>query len=279
MDQILNTTDYCDLPSRGELYAETNPFYKKDRIPFHDMTAREEDIMANKTLLKNGVAFDRVLQSVSETPNADINDLTISDKQALLMRVRINSYGPEYKISLKCPECGLRQNLVVNLQESLDNALKFVKPIDETLVFYKDCELARISHDVFSFVTRHNKHKIVFRVGHGADEHTMFRMEEKKNRERSKGVVPKEDIDRGAVLDTFKMFIISINGIEEKGKLAQMIEGLHTRDTYHIREVFREVSCQFKMMTTFTCLNEENCGYEHEVEVPLNANFFRPDFE
>lgn len=277
--EILNTTDYCVLPSRGELYPETSPFYKKEKVAFHDITTTEEDIMANKTLIKNGVAFDRVLQNCLEEPNASVNDLTISDKQALLMCVRINSYGPEYKISLQCPECGKRQDLPIKLDESLENSLKFVKPLSETLEFYKYCDLTRLSHDTFSFITRKSGYKVVFRVGLGSDEHTLFKIEEKKNRERTRGVIPKEEIDRGAVMDTLKMFIVSINGIEEKGELHEIIAHLHSRDSHHIREVYREVSCQIRMMTTFTCVDEENCGYEHEVEVPLKANFFRHDSE
>lgn len=274
-ENIFNTTDYCELPSRGELYEPTSPFYKQERIAFHDMTATEEDILANKTYVKQGVAFDRVMQSCLEDPRMSVNDMTISDKQALLTRIRINSYGTNYTISIQCPECNKRQEVKVDLQESLDNALEMVKPIEETLEFYKQYDLKRLSADTFSFVTKQNKLKVTFRIGRGKDEHTMFRMEERKRKAKLKKDACLEEIDRGAVLDTFKMFIVSINDVENREELDAMIARLHSRDAWHIREVYREVSCQIKLLKHFECIDVDECGFEHDLEVPLTVNFFR----
>lgn len=276
MDNTLfNTVDYCDLPSRGELYPEGDPLHGADKIAFRDMTLKEEDILANKTLVKNGVAFDRVLQNVLEDQRINVSNMTISDKQALLLRLRINSYGPEYKISMKCPECGTRQDVVIDLQESFDKAMGFVKPLEETLEFYKKYDLKRLGHDTFSFITKKSKSEIVFRIGRGADEHTMFRMEEKRQRGRNKKDANLEVLDGGAVLETFKMFIVSINGVSNPLELSALLAHLHSMDTWHIREIYREVSCQMTLLSDFVCVNEEQCGYEHEIEVPLTANFFR----
>lgn len=274
-DNIFVTTDFCDLPSRGELYEPASVFYKQESIPFHDMTMTEEDMLANKTLVKNGVAFDRVMQSCLENPSMNVNEMTIPDKQALLTRLRINSYGPLYKISIQCPECNQRQDVTVDLQESFDNAIKFVKPISETLEFFKDYDLQRVSADTFSFITKKNKLRVVFRVGKGKDEHIMFKMEEKKRKARMRKDAHLEEIDRGVILDTFKMFIVSINDITDRTELDYMLSRLHSADTWHIREVYREVSCQIKLLTRFVCVDEESCGFEHDVEVPLTVNFFR----
>ena len=48
------------------------------------MTAKEEDILASASLIKSGVVFDRLLQSIMIEP-INPNDLLIGDKNAILV--------------------------------------------------------------------------------------------------------------------------------------------------------------------------------------------------
>ena len=57
-------TEFVDLPSGGKFYPEGHPLHDKDCIELKQMTAREEDILTSRTLLKKGVALDRVIENI-----------------------------------------------------------------------------------------------------------------------------------------------------------------------------------------------------------------------
>lgn len=45
-------TDMVDLPSKGKFYAAEHPLYNCDTIELKQMTAKEEDLLTSRTLLK-----------------------------------------------------------------------------------------------------------------------------------------------------------------------------------------------------------------------------------
>ena len=51
------------LPSEGRYYPEDSSLYGISSVEVKHLTAKEEDILSSKTLLKQGVAIDRFLQS------------------------------------------------------------------------------------------------------------------------------------------------------------------------------------------------------------------------
>ena len=57
-------TEFVDLPSGGVFYPEGHPLNGQTAVEIKHMTAKEEDILTSRTLLKKGVAIDRLLQSI-----------------------------------------------------------------------------------------------------------------------------------------------------------------------------------------------------------------------
>ena len=57
-------TEHVDLPSRGMFYAEGHPLHGQETIEIRHMTAKDEEILTSRTLLKKGSAIDRLLQSL-----------------------------------------------------------------------------------------------------------------------------------------------------------------------------------------------------------------------
>jgi hypothetical protein len=57
-------TEFVDLPSEGRFYAEGHPLHNESTIEIKQMTAKEEDILTSRSLLKKGIALDRVLRNV-----------------------------------------------------------------------------------------------------------------------------------------------------------------------------------------------------------------------
>ena len=94
-------TELIDLPSKGKLYSKDHPF-SSGQAEMKYMTAREEDIMTSQTLLRKGIAFDRVLESLL-IEKVDLNTLLLGDKNALMIAARVLGYGKEYKIVVTDP--------------------------------------------------------------------------------------------------------------------------------------------------------------------------------
>ena len=67
-------TEFVDLPSYGVFYAEDHPLHKQECVEIKHMTAKEEDILSDKALLKKGLAIDRFLKSIIIDKNIKIEE-------------------------------------------------------------------------------------------------------------------------------------------------------------------------------------------------------------
>jgi predicted RNA-binding Zn-ribbon protein involved in translation (DUF1610 family) len=100
-------TDYTimegyELPSKGKIYNENvNP-----HIELRSMTARDEmkRLSPSSTPLKT--LADIIEGCCIEAPAIHVYDMSLGDYEFLLHKLRIVTYGEDYKVSLRCPECG-----------------------------------------------------------------------------------------------------------------------------------------------------------------------------
>ena len=100
-------TDYTimegyELPSKGKIYTENlNP-----HIELRSMTARDEmkRLSPSSTPLKT--LADIIEGCCIEKPAVHVYDMSLGDYEFLLHKLRIVTYGEDYKVSLRCPECG-----------------------------------------------------------------------------------------------------------------------------------------------------------------------------
>lgn len=90
-------TEIVTLPSKGRLYPVDSPL-SKGEVEIKYMTTKEEDILTTQSYIEKGIVLDKLLESVIVTEGVTVDDLTIGDKQALLLQTRILGYGNEYQI-------------------------------------------------------------------------------------------------------------------------------------------------------------------------------------
>lgn len=90
-------TEIVTLPSKGRLYPVDSPL-SKGEVEIKYMTTKEEDILTTQSFIEKGIVLDKLLESVIVTEGVKVDDLTIGDKQALLLQTRILGYGNEYQI-------------------------------------------------------------------------------------------------------------------------------------------------------------------------------------
>ena len=103
--QFVTPTEFVELPSRGKFYPSEHPLHNVETLEVRHMTARDEDILTSRSLLKKGVAIDRFLQNIVVDRRVKVEDLLIGDKNAIIIASRISGYGPRYDANVLCPSC------------------------------------------------------------------------------------------------------------------------------------------------------------------------------
>ena len=108
-------TEFVELPSKGN-YPEGHPC-GEEVLEIRFMTAKEEDILSSQTLLKKGIAIERMLDSLIIDKKVKAQDLLIGDRNALIIAARISGYGANYKTQINCPSCGDRNHMDFDLNK------------------------------------------------------------------------------------------------------------------------------------------------------------------
>jgi hypothetical protein len=111
------------LASAGKIYPESSPL-RSGQIEMRYMTAYDEDILTNVSYIKNGVVFDKLLESIIVTEGVDVQEISTFDKNGLIIYARILSYGSDYPVQIQDPVTGNMLDRSINLQK-----IKF-KPFD-----------------------------------------------------------------------------------------------------------------------------------------------------
>ena len=105
------------LPSKGVVYPEGHPLHMQETVQIRAMTAREEDILTSKALIKKGTVITELIRSCLINKMIDPNDMLLGDRNALMVALRITGYGSDYAVEVTCPSCGERSRQGFNLAE------------------------------------------------------------------------------------------------------------------------------------------------------------------
>ena len=249
-------TEFVDLPSGGKYYPEGHPLHKTDCIEIKQMTAKEEDILTSRTLLKKGLALERVIASLIVDRRIDPNTLLIGDRNAIIIAARVSGYGNEYSTQVTCPACGEAQEYEFDLNEA---RVYDGEDIDGVTVEYDRDE------NVFHTTLPRTNVEVSFRLLDGRDEKRISKAAENE-RKSNKG---EKNITR-----QLTNIITSVNGDDSKEAIKYAVNNMPSRDSRHLRLAYRLVAPNVDLTQQFSCCE---CDHEQEMEVPLSADFFWPD--
>jgi hypothetical protein len=218
------------------------------------MTAKEEDILTSKALLKKGLAIDRMLQNLIINPQIKIHELLTGDKNAVTVAARISGYGPEYLTKVTCPACTTINDLTFDLGDAAVTAggvddPGVTGPTEQGTYIMK---LPKLGVDV------------EIKLFTGEDERKLLQMAQMKKR---------NNLPESALTDQLRLSIVSVNGDSDKATISKMINNMPAFDSRHFRITYLKLMPNVDMKHEFTC---ELCGYDSEVEVPFTAEFFWP---
>lgn len=241
------------LPSGGKLYPEDNPLHGRETLEIKAMTAREEDILTSRALIKKGTVVQELIKSCIADKNVDVADLILGDRAALMVAVRITGYGSDYTGELECSSCN----------EKFDHTFQLdALPIKQLTI-----EPVSPGKNEFEFTLPVSKRRCTFKFLTGHDETEISRTDENKRKAKLKG-----DIDN-LVTARLTHSLLSIEGCKTPGEVRNAAANMRALDARALREYMDEKEPGIEMRQEAEC---PHCGNAEEVNVPLGASFFWP---
>ena len=239
-------SEIIDLPSKGKVYGKDSPL-KDGKIEIKYMTAKEEDILTSQNLIKKGVVVDKLIDSLILTEGVKCDDLTLGDKNAVMVASRILAYGPEYTAEVTNPNTGETAIHTFNLA---------------------DCPFKEISDDIsgntFDVELPVSKTKIKFRLLTGKDEKEIQNEIEQQNKLGSQ-VSPE-------LTTRLRKVITEVDGDSDQSTINKFVNNMLSRDSLFFRQSISKVSPDIDMSQEV-----EIGGDLVRVDIPMTINFFWPD--
>ena len=248
-------TDHVELPSHGKCYPAHHPLHNKETIEINYMTAKEEDILTSRSLLKKGLAIERLIDSLITDKTINGRDLIVGDRNAILIAARGAAYGNDYTTKVTCPNCGTVSKYEFDLEEAkVYNGDK-----------WDDVEVEITPEGLYKTTLPVTQFEIEFRILNGKDELEMVKKAQKNQ---------KHNMVESNISDQIKLFIVSVNGYSEAKVINHVVPKLPAKDSMYLRKVYKACAPDVRSATDFTC---PACEFEQELEVPFGADFFWPD--
>lgn len=239
------------LPSSGKVYSQDSSLYGMETVEIRAMTARDEDILTSRALLKKGTVITELIKSCLVDKSVNVLDLLSGDRNALMVAIRITGYGPEYSVEMECPECNVKSQHDFNLAEL---------PIKRL-----DIDPVIPGANLFEFTLPASKKNVKFKFMTGRDEEEMMVLAEKQK----KLGLPSDN----NVTTSLLYSIQSIDGIEDRAKISSFVKVMPARDSLALRNYMRDNEPGILMRQETTC---SSCGHSEEVSMPLGVTFLWP---
>ena len=243
-------TEMVDLPSKGLLYPKDSPL-AAGQIEIKYMTAREEDILTNANLLRQGLAIEKMLKSIIKTP-ISFEDLILGDRNAILIAARTLAYGKDYSFNYFNPSTMESEVVKGDLQ-----SVKY--KIVNTALFNEKNE--------FSFELPFTKNSVTFKALTIAEDRKID--EEIKGLRKNLG-----EAAPGLLTTKLKHQITSVNGDYSTKTVRDFIDSgaLLSQDSLPLRKYIESVIPDIDTKITFKTKD----GEEVIDELPMTAEFFFP---
>lgn len=242
-------TEMIDLPSKGLIYVKESPL-SIGQVEMKYMTAKEEDILTNVNLLRQGLAIEKMLKSLIKT-EFSYEDLTLGDRNGLLIAARILAYGKDYTFKYRNPNTLDEEQVTIDLQD-----LK-----------YKEVDFTKFQNkNEFMFVLPHSKIEVTFKILTVSDD--------KKIDEEIKGVKKNLGQELGLLSTRLKHQVTSVNGEFSAKAVRDFVDGGHllSRDSIELRKYIAQITPDIDTSVQFTLKD----GTEVDTDLPMGAEFFFP---
>jgi len=245
--------DLVSLPSRGLIYPTDHPFHLVEETEIRCMSAKEEDLLTSRALIKRGTVISELLKSCLVNKSVDVDSLLIGDRNALLIAVRVSGYGTSYSVKIECPDCS----------EQFDNDFSLAQLKIKRL----GIDPVSPGENLFCFKLPISGQDVTFKLLTGNDDLLLTQESEKRKKLGT----------QNDNLITRRLFqcIVSVGTEKDRNKLNRIVSNLRAGDSLALRKFIDQVEPGVEMKQEATC---KSCGGVSVVDVPLGPTFFWPDF-
>ena len=240
------------LPSNGVVYPVDSPLHNRETVEIRAMTAREEDILTSRALIKKGTVITELIRSCLVDKTVDVNEMLVGDRNAVMTALRITGYGSHYAVEVDCPECDEKSKQDFQLTELTIKRLE-APPIAE-------------GANLFEFLLPLTKKKIHFRFLTGQDETEISIMQERRKKMGS--------LVDNLVTTRLQHQIVAIDGTKDRSKVNAFVRNMPAGDSLALRTHIDKNEPGIDMKAWMDCAN---CFESSEVRLPMGASFFWPD--
>tara|TARA_B100000131_G_scaffold323166_1_gene380240 strand:+ start:1399 stop:2337 length:939 start_codon:yes stop_codon:yes gene_type:complete len=254
--RFASPTEWVDLPSKGKFYPEGHPFHNKEQIEIKYMTAKEEDILASKSLLKKGIAIDRLIKSVC-VDRVNIGSLLTGDKNAIMVAARVTGYGTDYSVNLQCPVCAARN-------ENYNWDLSEVAPQQPDMEWLEKHGYKPTPRG-YQITLPKTGARVSVRFLNGDDEEKLDKLQSNRK---------KANLGESRMTDQFRQMIVEISGHSDRTLISKFAESMPAGDARVLRKSYAEAKPDVDMSINYVC---GECLSESEVDMPMTAEFFWPE--
>jgi hypothetical protein len=246
-------TNIIPLPTKGVFYPIGHPL-SSGEIELKEMSAKEEDLLANQQLIKSGKVLDKLMEALIVNKSIRTEDILIPDKNAIFIGIRQFSYGSSYPVTITCPQCSAQNKVDINLSE-----LRY-KPFD--------FDNHPKGQNNFSFKLPNSGIVVTYKLLNQLDE---------KSIDAELEQIKKINKENTAELTTrLKYLLTSVDNNSDRTVIRKFVEEkLSARDSLALRKHMKEHNPDVDMTFDFKC---SDCNQERRVDVPINAGFLWLDF-
>ena len=240
------------LPSNGVVYPPESSLHMRETVEIRSMTAREEDILTSRALIKKGTVITELIKSCLIDKKIYVPDMLAGDRNAIMVALRITGYGAEYAVEADCPKCNVRSKQEFNLGDMPIRRLQ-IEPVAK-------------GQNVFEFKLPVTKKTVNFKFLTGRDEEEISTIQERTKKQGAQA--------DNIVTNRLQFAIVSIDGKTDRSSINGFIRNMPARDSMSLRKFIDANEPGIDMKGNFDC---PSCSDVNEVRVPLGASFFWPD--
>jgi hypothetical protein len=240
------------LPSGGVTYPLAMSLHGRDSVDIRSMTAKEEDILTSRALIKQGTVITHLLNNCIVTSGVNTDMMLSGDRNAVMVALRITGYGSGYNVEIACPACGEKSKHEFDLS-ALEVKRLQLEPLE-------------LGSNEFEFMLPVTKKRVRFKFMTGRDEQEIMKMQERLKKSGAAG--------NQLVTQRLQYAISSIEGITDRTKLQLFIQNMPARDSLELRRFIDEHEPGIDMSAWMDC---PHCSESSRVRLPLGPSFFWPD--
>jgi hypothetical protein len=259
---------YVKLPSKGDFYPEGSLDKSEiDEYAVYSMTAKDELMFKTPDALMNGQATVEVIKSCVPAIKNPWNMPSI-DIDAVLIAIRVATYGEEMDFNSKCPSCGNYNDLTFNLLGYLDQASNFhyestinLDPLKIHIRPYSYKELTKTA------IKTLEQQRIISIV----NDETLS--DEEKVEQFGESFVKLTQMTVDVVTGCVKSVETPEGIVDDPVMIKEFIENSNKETFGAINERINEMKDEISLKSQNTTCQE--CGHEYTIEITMDqSNFF-----